>query len=412
MALLFVLLTAMLVGVEMAFAFSNRLRIELTKDENLRGKVFSFFFSHFPDFPNILQLLHLTALFLFLTFAVRAGLTYGGLGLAVCLVASFFILFFFCDIVLRVVAHIGATSFFSALTYPMFVIYWICLPFEKFFVYILSVLGLASKVENLSFSINRIVRDLDGHEVAQSKNEEEDFGNEVKMFQNALDFSKVPIKDSMVPRTEIVAVDIDTPIADLRELFVESHFSRILVYKDNVDNILGYVHSADIFDNPIGIESILNPIIVVPELMTANKLLRLFRKQKKSLALVVDEFGGTSGIITIEDVMEEIFGEIEDEHDDDNDEFVAKKLDNTHYVLSARLEVEAVNEKFGLNLPVSDEYITIGGLVLNTYGFLPNPKEEILVDKRFLFRMTRVTATRIDLMQLTILPDSSATTQS
>ena len=400
------MLFSFLFGVEMAFAFSNRLRLQLSKDENLQSRMPSFFFKHSTVFSNILFLAALVVFYLFVhqVFCLMEG--HQGLLLVVVPVLSLLLLVAATDAVLRLIDKISPTSFFIAVSSPLFVFYWILYPVEQVLVSIVSMFGLLVRRDRLSFSINRIVRKEE--EESQSVTGGEEFGNEVKMFQNALDFSKIRLKDAMVPRTEIVAVDITTSLPDLRSLFVQSHFSRILIYKDNIDNVVGYVHSADMFDNPQSVESMLNPIIVVPEMMTANKLLRLFLKQKKSLALVVDEFGGTSGLLTLEDVMEEIFGEIEDEHDVEGDSgIVSKKIGPNEYLLSGRLEVEDVNDNFGLKLPLSDDYQTIAGLVLDAFGFVPSANAELTIDKRFEVKVIRTSAVRVDLVRLTVFPSDA-----
>ena len=400
------MLFSFLFGVEMAFAFSNRLRLQLSKDENLQSRMPSFFFRHSAVFSNILFLAALVVFYLFVhqVFCLMEG--HQGLLLVVVPVLSLLLLVAATDAVLRLIDKISPTSFFIAVSSPLFVFYWILYPVEQVLVSIVSMFGLLVRRDRLSFSINRIVRKEE--EESQSVTGGEEFGNEVKMFQNALDFSKIRLKDAMVPRTEIVAVDITTSLPDLRSLFVQSHFSRILIYKDNIDNVVGYVHSADMFDNPQSVESMLNPIIVVPEMMTANKLLRLFLKQKKSLALVVDEFGGTSGLLTLEDVMEEIFGEIEDEHDVEGDSgIVSKKIGPNEYLLSGRLEVEDVNDNFGLKLPLSDDYLTIAGLVLDAFGFVPSANAEVTIDKRFEVKVIRTSAVRVDLVRLTVFPSDA-----
>ena len=400
------MLFSFLFGVEMAFAFSNRLRLQLSKDENLQSRMPSFFFKHSTVFSNILFLAALVVFYLFVhqVFCLMEG--HQGLLLVVVPVLSLLLLVAATDAVLRLIDKISPTSFFIAVSSPLFVFYWILYPVEQVLVSIVSMFGLLVRRDRLSFSINRIVRKEE--EESQPVTGGEEFGNEVKMFQNALDFSKIRLKDAMVPRTEIVAVDITTSLPDLRSLFVQSHFSRILIYKDNIDNVVGYVHSADMFDNPQSVESMLNPIIVVPEMMTANKLLRLFLKQKKSLALVVDEFGGTSGLLTLEDVMEEIFGEIEDEHDVEGDSgIVSKKIGPNEYLLSGRLEVEDVNDNFGLKLPLSDDYQTIAGLVLDAFGFVPSANAELTIDKRFEVKVIRTSAVRVDLVRLTVFPSDA-----
>ncbi|MBS7363315.1 MAG: HlyC/CorC family transporter [Paludibacteraceae bacterium] len=225
--------------------------------------------------------------------------------------------------------------------------------------------------------------------------------NEVEIFQNALDLSSLKLKNCIVPRTEITAIEVGSNVDELKKLFISTNYSRILVYKDNIDCIIGYVHSSDIFDKPSEISDILNPIIVVSEEMAANKLLKVLQKQKKSLALVVDEFGGTAGIITMEDLMEEIFGEIEDEYDNE-DEYVQKKISNEEYLISGRLEVEETNEKFGLELPTSPDYETIAGLILTHHNILPKKGEIIKIGKNYSFEVIKVETTKIDLVKLRV----------
>lgn len=225
--------------------------------------------------------------------------------------------------------------------------------------------------------------------------------NEVEIFQNTLDLSSLKLKNCIVPRTEITAIEVGSSVDELRKLFITTNYSRILVYKDNIDCVIGYVHSSDIFDKPLEISDILNPIIVVSEEMAANKLLKVLQKQKKSLALVVDEFGGTAGIITMEDLMEEIFGEIEDEYDNE-EEYVQKKISNEEYMLSGRLEVEDTNEKFNLGLPTSVDYETIAGLILTHHNILPKKGEIIKIGKKYSFEVIKVETTRIDLVKLRV----------
>lgn len=234
--------------------------------------------------------------------------------------------------------------------------------------------------------------------IENSTNEEE-INTEVKIFQNALDFSSIKIRDCMVPRTEIIAIEDDASMDELMSLFVEKGISKIIVYQDNIDNIIGYIHSSEMFMEPDQWQQCIRQLPIVPETMNANKLMKLFMQQKKSLAVVVDEFGGTSGIVALEDLVEQIFGEIEDEHDTTT--YVAKAVGNNEYVLSGRLDIEKANELFDLDLPESDEYQTIGGLILHHHQSIPKAHEVISLDK-FQFRMIKVTATKIELVKLKV----------
>ena len=219
------------------------------------------------------------------------------------------------------------------------------------------------------------------------------------MFQNALEFSDIRVRDCMVPRTEINAVSINCSIEELQQKFIESGNSKIIVYRDDIDHIVGYIHSLEIFRNAAQWKEHIYSIPFVPESMAAQKLMRTFLQEKKSLGVVIDEFGGTSGIVSLEDIVEEIFGDIEDEHD--SSKYVAKKLDNGEYLLSARLEIDKVNELFDLHLPESDDYMTISGLILHYYESFPKLNEVIKIGN-FEFKIIKNTTSKIILVQLKV----------
>ena len=253
-------------------------------------------------------------------------------------------------------------------------------------------------------SLGRI--DLDDYLKQMTSNndmEPEEMDHEIQIFQNALDFSKVKARECMVPRTEIVALEINESVDRVKERFIETGLSKILVYKDNIDNIIGYVHSYDLFKQPEFIKSVLLPLLIIPESMPANGILQKFIQNRKSIAVVVDEFGGTSGILTIEDVMEEIFGEIEDEHD--KEELIERQLSSNEFVFSARVEIDYLNEKFKLNLPVSEEYETLAGLIIQLHESIPEENEEIHSGP-FTFIITKVSDTKIELVRLLITEES------
>jgi len=229
--------------------------------------------------------------------------------------------------------------------------------------------------------------------------EDPDLDLEMKLFQNALDFGEVRLKECMIPRTEIVSLDVEDDIDDLRQRFIETGYSRILIYNEHIDDILGYVHHSDLFVRPEDIRSIVRPIQIVPEAMPANKLLKQLLEEQKNAAIVVDEFGGTAGLVTVEDVLEEIFGEIEDEHDKlDLEEVV---VNDNEYRLSGRHEIDYLNEKYQLNLPESDEFETVAGLILSRHESIPRIGETIEIDS-FEFSILQATNTRIELVCLTV----------
>tara|TARA_R110001583_G_scaffold74355_10_gene206147 strand:- start:3010 stop:4299 length:1290 start_codon:yes stop_codon:yes gene_type:complete len=233
--------------------------------------------------------------------------------------------------------------------------------------------------------------------------EEEDMiDSEIQIFQNALEFTLVKAREVMVPRTEIAAVELHETTKNLAKLFTETGYSKILIYKDTIDNIIGYVHSYELFKKPKTIKSILRPVEFVPETMLIHDILNVLTKKRKSIAVVLDEYGGTSGLMTVEDIVEELFGEIEDEHD--STDLIEEQLDEKSYKFSARLEVDYINENYKLELPENDEYETLGGLLVNVTGEIPEKDAEIKIGK-FQFTVLEVSNTKIDLLKLVVLDD-------
>jgi len=233
----------------------------------------------------------------------------------------------------------------------------------------------------------------------QSQEESEPDHHNIRIFQNALDFSSVKLRECMIPRTEIEAVDVKSSIEQLKNKFIETRLSRILIYEDSIDNIIGYFELKDVFKNPSGIRSSLRKLAIAPETMPANKLLKLFVDEKKNIALVVDEFGGTSGMVTMEDVLEEIVGDIEDEHD--VNELTEKIAGDNEYIFSGRLEIDYLNEKYQLNLPEKDDYETLAGMILFYYGSIPRNNDVIRIGKTVI-KILRATTTKLELVNLKI----------
>ena len=291
----------------------------------------------------------------------------------------------------------------SLFAIPAFICYIVLYPISKFASglsnFILRLTGTPINKEASEKAFTKVDLDHFIQSSIQDTENEEEINTEVKIFQNVLDFSNIKIRDCMVPRTEIIAIEDDATIDELKALFIEKGISKILVYNDNIDNIIGYIHSSEMFRELKDWRNGIRQLPIVPETMNANKLMKLFMQQKRSLAVVVDEFGGTSGIVALEDLVEEIFGEIEDEHDTKS--YVAKSLGNNEYILSGRLDIEKANELFPLDLPESDEYQTIGGLILHQYQSFTKAHEIITLDK-FQFRIIKVTATKIELVKLKV----------
>ena len=240
-------------------------------------------------------------------------------------------------------------------------------------------------------------------EQMNSVSDDEEIDSEIQIFQNALEFSDLKARDIMTPRTEISAVDILDPVSELKELFIKTGYSKILIYQNSVDDILGYVHSFELFKKPKTIKSVMIPIEFVPETILIKDLLDILTKKRKSVAVILDEYGGTSGIITVEDIIEELFGEIEDEHDLE-EELIDEIIEENVYLFSGRLDVEFINQKYNLNIPESDSYITLGGFIVNNTKEIPQNKEKIKIDN-FEIIIHSASNKKIELVRLSILDE-------
>ena len=256
-----------------------------------------------------------------------------------------------------------------------------------------------AKGEDVALAMTKVELGNYISEQMESLENHEDVDSEIQIFQNALEFSEVKAREVMVPRTEITAVDISDSIENLRQLFIETGRTKIIVYKDNIDDILGYVHAFELFKKPKSIKSIIIPIVFVPETILIKDTLNILTKKRRSIAIVIDEYGGTSGIMTVEDIIEELFGEIEDEHD--TVELIEEKINEYTYKFSARLEVDYINETYKLNLPKGENYETIGGLIVNATEEIPQENEDVIIDN-FKFIIEEVSSTKIDVVLLKI----------
>jgi putative hemolysin len=239
-------------------------------------------------------------------------------------------------------------------------------------------------------------------EQMEARHQDEDIDSEIQIFQNALEFSAVKTREVMIPRTEIISIELRETTKNLAKLFSETGYSKVLVYKNTIDDIIGYVHSFELFKKPKTIRSIVLPVVFVPEAMLANDVLNVLTKKSKSIAVVLDEYGGTSGIVTVEDIVEELFGEIEDEHD--VTELLEKRISEHEYLFSARLEVDYINETYKLNLPESENYETLGGLIVSETEEIPQ-QDEVIIINNLKFTIVEVSNTKIDTIQLQILPE-------
>ncbi|EKY06933.1 hemolysin family protein [Capnocytophaga sp. oral taxon 380] len=302
----------------------------------------------------------------------------------------------------KVFFQIYANQLLKVFAIPAYFFYLLFYPFSSFVMWISDfVLRVFFKTKGdyvpLSFSKVELVDYISEQMENAPKKEEVD--SEVQMFQNALEFSGVKAREIMIPRTEIVAVELNESIENLIATFVSSGFSKILIYNENIDDILGYVHSFDMFKKPKTIKEVLIPIVNIPETIQINEVLNILTRKRKSMAVVLDEYGGTSGIVTLEDIVEELFGEIEDEHD--KDKFIEEQISDTEYLFSARLEVEYLNETYHLDIPESEEYETLGGFIVLHNEGIPT-QGEVIVIPPFTFTIEACSQTKIETVRLTV----------
>jgi CBS domain containing-hemolysin-like protein len=405
-------LSAFFSGMEIAFVSVNKLRFELDRDESFSSRILSYFFRNPNEFISAMLVGNNIALVVYGILMAKligdawlsAWITNSFVMMIVQTVISTLIILVTGEFLPKTLFKINPNVILRVCAVPLMLFYVVLYPISKLasgLSYIfLRLFGLKISPDASAKAFSKV--DLDYFVQSSIDNAEstEELDTEVKIFQNALDFSTIKIRDCIVPRTEIVSVDITATLEELKVKFVESGISKVIVYKGNIDNIVGYIHSSEMFRNPADWTTSVKELPIVPETMSANKLMKLFMQQKKSIAVVVDEFGGTAGIVALEDLVEEIFGDIEDEHD--NTSYICKKIGEGEYVMSARLEIEKVNEMFDLDLPESDEYLTLGGLILNHYQSFPKLHEVVEIG-RFQFKIIKTSATKIELVRLHVL---------
>ena len=398
-------------GMEIAFVSSNRMLAEMDKERNgFTQRIISLFYAHPNGFVSTMLVGNNIALVIYGILIARlfdntifAGMDAGFTVPADTILSTLIVLFTgeFLPKTLFKANPNRLLAVFSPFAYICYVVLW---PISKFSTFlskvILRVFGLKMDDESADDGFSKVDLDYLVQSSIDNAEKDSDINDEVKIFQNALDFSDTKVRDCMVPRTEIQAVDWDASLEELQQKFVESGNSKIVVYKEDIDHIEGYIHSSELFRSPKKWQDHIRTMPFVPESMQAQKLMKIFLQQKKTLGVVVDEFGGTSGLVSLEDIVEEIFGDIEDEHD--STKYVAKQTADGDYLLSARLEIDKVNEMFDLDLPESDEYMTIGGLILHEYQSFPKLNEVVKFDK-YEFKIIKSTSRKIELVQLHIL---------
>ena len=400
------LLSAFFSGMEIAFVSANKLKLELDKKSNsFTSKIISIFTKQESNFivsmligNNIALVVYGMLMAQILEFSLNEIIPSAFLLIIVQTIISTFIILVVAEFIPKAIFRINSNSVLKFFSTPLLISFFILYPFNLLMItlskWILKIFKV--EIDENQRLFDRV--DLDDYLKMFKSNQDENI--EVEMLQNALELPTIKARECMIPRTEIVAVEIKTSILDLKELFIASKLSKILVYKNDIDNIIGYVHSLDLFRKPKTIRSILMPIPIVTETMVATDLLQLFINQHRAVAVVVDEYGGTSGMVTVEDVTEEIVGEIEDEHD--KEMLIDKKIDNKTFLFSARMEIDAINKKYELDLPTSEEYETLAGLLLHFNEDIPAIETEVYIEK-FKFTVKEVNDRSIQLIQIYII---------
>jgi CBS domain containing-hemolysin-like protein len=382
-------LSAFFSGMEIAFISANKLKIELdNKKGEWSAKILSLLSKDPAWFIAAMLVGNNIALVVYSLYMAdllspilnNIGLTNSWILLFQTIFSTFFILIF-AEFLPKAIFRINPNAVLKVFSLALFVFYFLIWPVTALVVYLTNfTLIFFGKKDGKRDKISFKKTDLDQY-LEQLKNdlsEDEELEHDVKIFHNALSFSDVIARDCMVPRNEIMALEINDEIKELKNIFLETGYSRILIYKENIDNIIGYVHSVQLFKSPKNIKSVLHPLEIIPESMPANKILEHFIEKNRGVAVVVDEYGGTSGILTMEDIIEEIFGEIDDEHDQSNHD--CEQLSENKYVFSARVEIDYINEKYRLSLPEKEEYETLGGLIINYAETIPEKGASFLID--------------------------------
>ena len=418
--LIAMLFSAFFSGMEIAFVSSNRLLAEMDREKNgLSQKAISFFYQHPSNFVSTMLVGNNIALVIYGILFARifdatlfASLS-DGIRVTADTLLSTVVVLFTGEFLPKTIFKNNPNTMLTVFAVPAWICYIVLWPISRFATLLsrglLRIVGIRMKKGSEEREFTKVDLDYLVQTSIDNADNEDEIGEEVKIFQNALDFSETKIRDCMVPRTEIDAVEDTATIEELKQVFIESGHSKIVVYHEDVDHIIGYIHSSDMFRLDFATVAhtvvselggqLIREISFVPETMLASKLMKQLMQQKRSLAVVVDEFGGTSGLVSLEDIMEEITGEIEDEHDNTN--HVAKQLSEHEFILSARLEIEKVNEMFDLDLPESDEYMTVGGLILHEYQSFPKLNEIVRIG-RYEFKIVKNTATKIELVRLNV----------
>lgn len=410
------LLSAFFSGMEIAFVSANKLRLELeSKQGKFSSKIISNYFLQNPSrfigtmlVGNNIMLVIYGIYFSQMLDPILIKFTDNEISkLVVQTLISTIVILFAGEFIPKALFRIDPNYILNIFALPAFLFFFLLYPF------VFLTIGLAEgilktllRVELPEGKINFGKIDLDNYlrEGTESHIEQEkEIEHEIQILKNALDFSEIRVRECMVPRTEIVAIDVESSVEELRNKFIETGLSKILVYKENIDEVIGYVHSYEMFKQPKHIRAVMLPVLIFPESMFVNDALSEFIKERKSIAVVVDEFGGTSGIVTMEDIIEELFGEIDDEHD--VEDLLEKQVSENEYIFAGRLEVDYINEKYRLKLPISEDYETISGLLTTYHGSIPHKNETIWIEDKYMFKISSASDTKVDKVYLKVMEE-------
>ena len=416
-ALIALLCSAFFSGIEIAFVSSNKVRAEI---EMARGgfinRILNIFYRNREMListlligNNIANIVYSMAMAKLLTNPLEQWIHNEAALLLVQTLIATLIILIFGEFVPKTIFRINPNGSIRTASIPLFMVYCVLYPISRFTEWMSATL---MKIFGVKIDTSRVrlltVDELDAYlqeNIDKHEDENKSVEREVKIFENALDFSDTRLRDCMVPRNEIVAVDIkDTTREDLVKLFTQSGLSKIVVYKENIDDVIGFIQVSELFVTDVDWKTRIKPVLFAPESLLARKMMQQLMDEKRSMAIVIDEFGGTSGMVTLEDLVEEIFGEIEDEHD--RNHLIARQLSETSYEFSGRMEIEEINERFHLDLPESDDYQTLAGYLLNENEAIPNVGEVFDLPP---YRLTveRKSAARIELIRVDVLPEEN-----
>ncbi len=406
--ILSLLFSAFFSGVEIAYISSNKLHIEVeNKKGNLAYQIVSYLVKNPSRFIASMLVGNNVALVIygiFMSEIINSYLNFienDYLLLSIQTILSGIVILVLAEFLPKAIFKSNSNRFLEVFVIPSSFFYFLFYPVVTLMTrisdFIMKYIMQTSAVENRT-AFDKV--DLDSYlkERSESSRDEEELNTEIQIFRNAMEFSKQKAREFMIPRTEMIALDASSSIEVLKTKFIESNLSKILIYKGSIHNVIGYVHSFELFKKPANIRSILRPISFIPESVTANEILRLLIRERRSIAVVLDEFGETSGLVTVEDIIEELFGEIDDEHD--LGELIEKKIDKNIYLFSARHEIDYLNNKYNLQLPESEKYSTLGGLVLNHLESIPDKGDELRLEP-YVFKMEGVSNSKIEVIRLT-----------